>query len=98
MALAFMSSCVFGYVIDSHKNVAEEAFVAINTRNFLTFGFTYFVVNWFLADGVLVVFSVLGGLFLFVCISTVPLWVFGKRARAWIAHKHFLTEFMVDLE
>ena len=38
MCLAFASTCVFGYVLDSYPRLAEEAFVAINTRNLLTFG------------------------------------------------------------
>lgn len=55
MALAFASTCVFGYVLvsskcylcrldiadgaqDCYPRLAEEAFVAINTRNLLTFG------------------------------------------------------------
>lgn len=46
MALAFASTCVFGYVLDCYPKLAEEAFVAINTRNLLTFGlassFTHF--------------------------------------------------------
>lgn len=74
MALAFASTCVFGYVIDSYPKLNEEAFVAINARNLLTFGLTYFVNNWLAQDGPLLVFCVLGGLFLFVCFLTVPLW------------------------
>ena len=46
MALAFASTCVFGYVIDSYPRLSEEAFVAINARNLLTFGLTYFVNDW----------------------------------------------------
>jgi MFS family permease len=46
MSLAFASTCVFGYVIDSYPKLNEEAFVAINARNLLTFGLTYFVNNW----------------------------------------------------
>lgn len=42
MALAFASTCVFGYVLDSYPHLAEEAFVAINTRNLLTFGLVSF--------------------------------------------------------
>lgn len=38
MALAFASTCVFGYVLDCYPKLAEEAFVAINARNLLTFG------------------------------------------------------------
>ena len=98
MALAFASGCVFGYVIDAHANLAEEAFVAINARNFLTFGLTYFVVDWLLEVGSAEVFYILGSLFLFVCALTIPLWVFGKRARGVIARNKFLNSFMADLE
>jgi MFS family permease len=74
MSLAFASTCVFGYVIDSYPKLNEEAFVAINARNLLTFGLTYFVNNWLAQDGPLKVFCVLGALFLFVCLLTIPLW------------------------
>ena len=74
MSLAFASTCVFGYVIDSYPKLNEEAFVAINARNLLTFGLTYFVNTWLVQDGALVVFCVLGALFLAVCLLTIPLW------------------------
>lgn len=74
MSLAFASTCVFGYVIDSYPKLNEEAFVAINARNLLTFGLTYFVNTWLARDGPLEVFCILGGLFLFVCFLTLPLW------------------------
>jgi MFS family permease len=74
MSLAFASTCVFGYVIDSYPKLNEEAFVAINARNLLTFGLTYFVNNWLAKDGPLEVFCILGALFLFVCFLTIPLW------------------------
>lgn len=63
MATAFEAGCVFGYVIDSYEDLAEEAFVAINARNLLTFGLTYFVNDWLARDGALNVFNVLGSTF-----------------------------------
>lgn len=96
MALAFASTCVFGYVLDCYPRLAEEAFVAINTRNILTFGLTYFVNSWLAKDGPLSVFSVLGACFVGVCLLTIPLWVFGKRIRSWVARNEFLNEFMKD--
>jgi len=96
MSLAFASTCVFGYVIDSYPKLSEEAFVAINARNFLTFGLTYFVNSWLAKSGPLEVFCTLGGLFLFVCLLTAPLWVFGKRIRSWIGRNEFLERFMND--
>ncbi|KKY27249.1 putative cycloheximide resistance [Phaeomoniella chlamydospora] len=96
MSLAFASTCVFGYVIDSYKSLAEEAFVAINARNFLTFGLTYFVNSWLAESGALEVFCILGALFLLVCFFTVPLWIFGKKIRSWIGRNERLEKFMND--
>ncbi|KAI1486430.1 major facilitator superfamily domain-containing protein [Biscogniauxia mediterranea] len=94
MSLAFSNACVFGYVIDSHKELSEEAFVAINARNLLTFGLTYFVNDWLAQDGVLAVFNVLGAIFVAVNLLTIPLWVFGKRIRGYIARNQALHRFM----
>lgn len=76
--------------------MAEESFVAINTRNLLTFGLTYFVNSWLAEDGPLVVFNILGSCFLGVCLLTIPLWIFGKRIRSWTARNAFLNDFMKD--
>ncbi|KAI0595445.1 major facilitator superfamily domain-containing protein [Biscogniauxia sp. FL1348] len=94
MSLAFSNACVFGYVIDAHKELSEEAFVAINARNLFTFGLTYFVNDWLAQDGVLAVFNVLGGVFVAVNLLTIPLWVFGKRIRGFIARNQALHRFM----
>lgn len=96
MAMAFASTCVFGYVVDCYPELSEEIFVAINARNLFTFGFTYFVNDWLDKDGVLAVFSVLGGLFLFVCFLTVPMWIFGKKIRSWIGRNQWLQSIMAD--
>lgn len=74
MSMAFLATCAFGYVVDCHRTLNEEAFVAINARNILTFGLTYFVNDWLAKDGPLIVFSILGALFLAVCLLTIPLW------------------------
>jgi hypothetical protein len=96
MCLAFLSTCVFGYILDCYPNLAEEGFVAINSRNLLTFGLTYFVNDWIAKDGPLRVFEVLGAAFLAVSFLTVPLWVLGKRCRGWISERAFLNNFMKD--
>ncbi|KAE8448172.1 hypothetical protein EG329_009776 [Mollisiaceae sp. DMI_Dod_QoI] len=96
MATAFEAGCVFGYVIDSYEDLAEEAFVAINARNLLTFGLTYFVNDWLAKDGALNVFNVLGSTFIAVVLLTVPLWIFGKKIRGAIARNTTLTAFMKD--
>lgn len=58
---------------------------------------TYFVEGWLADAGALAVFNILGACFLAVCGLTVPLWVFGKRIRSWIARNQFLNDFMLDM-
>lgn len=98
MSMAFLSTSVFGYVIDCYPHLSEEIFVSVNARNLLTFGFTYFVNNWLDKDGVLVVFSALGAMFLFVCLLTIPMWIFGKKVRSWIGRNRWLQNYMTDEE
>ncbi|TLS23790.1 uncharacterized protein PpBr36_06247 [Pyricularia pennisetigena] len=87
MSLVFASTCVFGYVIDCYRPLNEEAFVAINTRNLLTFGFTYFVNDWLAAQGPLAVFAYWGRFF----------WgIFGKRLRSFTGRNKWLQNFMND--
>lgn len=73
-----------------------KAFVAINARNLLTFGLTYFVNDWLEKDGALAVFNVLGGTFIAVTMLTVPLWIYGKRIRSAVARNAPLSKFMKD--
>lgn len=94
MSLAISNASVFGYIIDAHKELSEEAFVAINARNLLTFGLTYFVNDWLAKDGVLAVFNVLGAIFVIVNALTIPLWIFGQRMRGYIARNEALHRFM----
>ncbi|KAK3348805.1 major facilitator superfamily domain-containing protein [Lasiosphaeria hispida] len=96
MSLVFASTCVFGYVVDSYREHNEEAFVAINARNLLTFGLTYFVNGWYEEQGALIVFSILGSLFLFVTLLTIPLWIFGKKFRSFTGRNEWLQRFMND--
>ncbi|OAA56210.1 Major facilitator superfamily domain, general substrate transporter [Niveomyces insectorum RCEF 264] len=95
-ALAFLNSSVFPYVLDAHSDLSEEAFVAINARNFLTFGVTYFVNNWVDNSGALNVFNVLGSVYVGVVLTTIPLWIYGKRARHFIASKKFVQRFLQE--
>lgn len=96
MAMAFASTSVFGYVIDCYPHLSEEIFVSVNARNLLTFGFTYFINTWLAKNGALVVFCALGGMFLFVCALTIPMWIFGKKIRSWIGRNEWLQKFMTD--
>ncbi|KAL4964998.1 major facilitator superfamily domain-containing protein [Aspergillus stella-maris] len=94
--LAFVSTCVFGYIVDAFGPVAEEAFVAVNARNFLSFGILYFINAWLEKDGTLEVFVILGSLFVATSLLTVPLWIYGKRIRARAHRIEWLKAYMKD--
>ncbi|KAL4791918.1 major facilitator superfamily domain-containing protein [Aspergillus venezuelensis] len=94
--LAFVSTCVFGYIVDAFGPVAEEAFVAVNARNFLSFGILYFINAWLENDGTLEVFVILGSLFVATSLLTVPLWIYGKRIRARAHRIEWLKAYMKD--
>ncbi|KAL2192695.1 major facilitator superfamily domain-containing protein [Corynascus similis CBS 632.67] len=96
MSMVFASTCVFGYIIDSYRRHNEEALVAINARNLLTFGLTYFVNDWLAQQGALIVFCILGSLFVFVVLLTIPLWIFGKKFRSFTGRNAWLQQFMND--
>ncbi|KAL4932105.1 major facilitator superfamily domain-containing protein [Aspergillus undulatus] len=94
--LAFVSTCVFGYIVDAFGDVAEEAFVAVNARNFLSFGILYFINAWLERDGTLEVFVILGSLFVATTVLTVPLWMYGKIIRARVYRVEWLQAYMKD--
>ncbi|KAH8881315.1 serine/threonine kinase 16 [Thozetella sp. PMI_491] len=96
LSLVFAATCVYGYIADAYRKLNEEALVAINARNLLTFGLTYFVVDWVQDQGALNVFCILGSLFLFVSLLTIPLWIFGKRWRSFTGRNEWLQKFMHD--
>ncbi|KAH7922411.1 MFS general substrate transporter [Leucogyrophana mollusca] len=79
------SIAVVSYVVDAHSNYAPEAFATINCiKNLFTFGLTYYVVPWLAAQGVLRTFCTIGGINIWVCLMTIPMYVYGKRARSWV--------------
>lgn len=96
LSLAFVSTCMFGYVLDSHPNLNEEAFVVINARAILGFGMTYVIANWLAKSGILNVFLVFGSVTVCTCLLAIPLWILGKRWRSWIARNEMLQKLMRD--
>jgi hypothetical protein len=71
------------YVVDCHRQESAEAFAVMNLiKNLFAFGLTFYVNDWIVAQGVRDCFFVLGGITVAVTLTTVPMYVFGKRARS----------------
>ncbi|KAF2099885.1 MFS general substrate transporter [Rhizodiscina lignyota] len=78
------------YVIDAYREMSSEMFIAnMMFKNFLFYGYSYFVNNWAAASGPGQVFYVWGGVSFALLLTTIPLYVFGKRYRSYW-HRHNL--------
>lgn len=68
---------------DCHRDKAPEAFAAINLRNIYSFGMNFFISSWIEKQGPKEVFSIVGGVHVFICLCAIPMYIFGKRCRSW---------------
>jgi hypothetical protein len=80
------------YIIDAFRDMSSEVFIAnMVFKNFLFYGFSYFVNNWTATDGPAKVFYTFGGIS-FAMMLTAPVFFFwGKRYRSFW-HRHNLLE------
>lgn len=79
---------VVAYVVDCHREQAGEAFAAMNfVKNLFAFGLTNYLNNWLAEQGTRNVFFVIGGITAACSLTTIPMYIFGKRARSWVYRK-----------
>ncbi|KAF9734281.1 hypothetical protein PMIN03_006557 [Paraphaeosphaeria minitans] len=88
-SMAFLNVGIYGYITECHRSKAPEAFAALNLRNVYSFGMNYFISSWISSMGPLQVFSIIGGLHIFIMLLTIPMWIFGKRCRSLTARVPF---------
>lgn len=93
-SVGFMSVSVYGYLTDCHRDKAPEAFAAINLRNIYSFGMNYFVAAWISSQGPRQVFSIIGGVHVFICLTAIPMYIFGKRCRSWTSRVRLFQKIM----
>ncbi|CAK7207036.1 hypothetical protein SEUCBS139899_009844 [Sporothrix eucalyptigena] len=82
--LQFIMNCVGTYCIDAYRTVSVEIMIGtMIAKNFLFYGFTYFINNWIARWGATKMFYCIAGIQLALCLTTVPLYIYGKKLRAW---------------
>ncbi|KAL5525242.1 hypothetical protein ACEPAF_9111 [Sanghuangporus sanghuang] len=74
-------SAAIGYVVDSHRQSSDSALGGVILFSFII---TLFINDWLEARGVLNVFCIVGGVTMFTSLLTIPMYIYGKRARSWI--------------
>jgi hypothetical protein len=74
------------YVVDCHRTQAAEAFAVMNfLKNLFAFGLTFYCNDWIQYQGVRNCFYAIGAITVGLTLLTVPMYIFGKRARSFAA-------------
>ncbi|VUC24123.1 unnamed protein product [Clonostachys rosea] len=82
---------VITYVVDCHRDHASEAIGVMNfIKNMFAFGLVFYLNGWIETKGVRACFFAIGGITIGCCLTAIPMYIFGKRARGWIASKNVI--------
>ncbi|KAI8632664.1 MFS general substrate transporter [Xylariaceae sp. FL1651] len=89
------STTAITFCVDSYRQYAGEALVTLNFSKNILHGlvFSLFVTGWLKSDGSKAVFTWIGIIQLIVLLSTIPMYIFGKRARMWTVRMNFMEKF-----
>lgn len=84
---------VVTYVADCHRTLAAEAFAIMNLiKNAFAFGLTFYINDWVATQGVRQCFFVIGGITIGVTLTTIPMYIFGKRARSLVSRRKLVVQ------
>lgn len=89
------STTAITFCVDSYRQYAGEALVTLNFSKNIFHGlvFSLFFNRWLEADGSRGVFIWLGVIQLVLMGTTVPMYIFGKRARMWTVRMNLMEKF-----
>lgn len=80
------------FCVDSYRQYAGEALVTLNFSKNIFHGlvFSLFFTHWMSDDGSKMVFIWTGVIQLMLMLTTIPLFIYGKRLRMWTVRKNFV--------
>ncbi|KAI2698437.1 hypothetical protein CBS147372_6967 [Penicillium roqueforti] len=89
------STTAITFCVDSYRQYAGEALVTLNFSKNVLHGliFSLFIVDWLDSDGSRTVFLSIGGIQLFFMLMSIPMYIYGKRARMWTVRKRLMERF-----
>lgn len=88
---------VSGYALDAFVEVSDDVFVAmIIFKNFVFYGFSWFVNDWIADSGPSHVFYVFGGIAFAMTITTPIVFFFGKRYRSYWSRNNLLRVLRIE--
>ncbi|RVX72329.1 hypothetical protein B0A52_04534 [Exophiala mesophila] len=78
------------YLLDAHREIAVEAFTnLIIFKNMFSFILAYYAYDWVFAIRIRHLFIIFGSIEVAICALSIPMYVFGKKNRAFF-HRHDL--------
>ncbi|KAF2817485.1 MFS1 family protein [Mytilinidion resinicola] len=89
------STTAITFCVDSYRQYAGEALVTLNFSKNIFHGlvFSLFFTHWLESSGAKTVFLAVGGLQLACLTTTIPMYIYGKRARMWTVRKNLMEKF-----
>jgi hypothetical protein len=89
------STTAITFCVDSYRQYAGEALVTLNFSKNIFHGlvFSLFFTNWLETDGSKTVFIWVGVIQLIMMAFTIPMYIYGKRARMWTVRKNLMEKF-----
>ncbi|KAL3426065.1 major facilitator superfamily transporter [Phlyctema vagabunda] len=89
------STTAITFCVDSYRQYAGEALVTLNFSKNIFHGlmFSLFFTEWLESDGSKTVFIWVGVIQLIFMFFTIPMYIYGKRARMWTVRKNFMEKF-----
>ncbi|KAK0390934.1 hypothetical protein NLU13_0437 [Sarocladium strictum] len=89
------STTAITFCVDSYRQYAGEALVTLNFSKNIFHGlaFSLFVSHWLAGDGPKTVFIWIGIIHLLLCLLTIPMYIFGKKARLWTVKQNLMERF-----
>ncbi|KAH8804515.1 major facilitator superfamily transporter, partial [Xylogone sp. PMI_703] len=89
------STTAITFCVDSYRQYASEALVTLNFSKNVLHGlvFSLFFTEWLVSDGSKMVFIWIGVIQLILIVFSVPMYIFGKRARMWTTRRNLMEKF-----
>lgn len=89
------STTAITFCVDSYRQYAGEALVTLNFSKNVLHGlvFSLFVTHWLHADGPKMVYVWIGIIQLILMLGTIPMYIYGKRARMWTVRANLMERF-----
>ena len=89
------STTAITFCVDSYRQYAGEALVTLNFSKNIFHGlaFSLFFPDWLHKEGAKEVFLIIGGIQIAVLLTSIPMYIYGKRARMMTVRKDWLRKF-----